>query len=39
LAGGPEAVGETPETARGAEALKYVQARMSKSKENKEKDL
>ena len=39
LIGGPEAVGETPETARGKEALKYVQAKMSKPDTNKEKEL
>jgi len=39
LVGGPEAVGETPETARGKEALKYVQARMRKAGTNKEKEL
>ena len=39
LVGGPEAVGETPETARGKEALKYVQAQMSRHGTNKEKEL
>lgn len=39
LVGGPEAVGETPETARGMEALKYAQAKMRKSGTNKEKEL
>jgi hypothetical protein len=39
LVGGPEAVGETPETARGKEALRYVQAKMSKPSVHKEKEL
>jgi len=39
LVGGPEAVGETPETARGKEALKYVQAHMSRHGTSKQKEL
>lgn len=39
LIGGPEAVGETPETARGKEALRLAQAEMIKSSTDKEKEL